>query len=59
MFRDRDQSQREQALRDFKKGKCPVLVATAVAARGLDIVGVDHVSFLWVNVSCITPKKTF
>lgn len=42
-FRDREQHQREQALYDFKSGRCPVLVATAVAARGLDIVGVDHV----------------
>jgi len=40
---DREQHQREQALYDFKSGRCPVLVATAVAARGLDIVGVDHV----------------
>lgn len=32
---DRFQSQREDALRDFKRGKMPTLVATAVAARGL------------------------
>jgi probable ATP-dependent RNA helicase DDX4 len=32
---DRMQSQREQALRDFKCGRMPTLVATAVAARGL------------------------
>jgi len=40
---DRLQREREEALRDFKTGKMPVLVATAVAARGLDIKGVAHV----------------
>ncbi|CAH1404191.1 unnamed protein product [Nezara viridula] len=37
------QSQREQALSDFKYGRMPTLVATAVAARGLDIKNVAHV----------------
>ena len=32
-----------QALEDFKTGKMPILVATAVAARGLDIPNVMHV----------------
>lgn len=32
---DRLQSQREMALADFKSGRMPILVATAVAARGL------------------------
>lgn len=32
---DRKQSQREEALQDFKKGKMKVLIATSVAARGL------------------------
>lgn len=40
---DRLQSQREQALKSFKNGQTPVLVATSVAARGLDIKGVSHV----------------
>jgi probable ATP-dependent RNA helicase DDX4 len=40
---DRLQREREQALRDFKRGSHPVLVATAVAARGLDIPNVGHV----------------
>ena len=34
---DRLQPERERALKDFKTGRNPVLVATAVAARGLDI----------------------
>ncbi|XP_006874711.1 PREDICTED: probable ATP-dependent RNA helicase DDX4 isoform X3 [Chrysochloris asiatica] len=40
---DREQREREQALGDFRSGKCPVLVATSVAARGLDIENVQHV----------------
>ena len=40
---DRAQSQREDALADFKKGVHRVLVATDVAARGLHIEGVAHV----------------
>ncbi|XP_029302236.1 putative ATP-dependent RNA helicase DDX4 [Cottoperca gobio] len=40
---DREQQEREQALADFRSGKCPVLVATSVAARGLDIPDVNHV----------------
>ncbi|ELW65682.1 Interleukin-31 receptor subunit alpha [Tupaia chinensis] len=42
-FGDREQREREQALGDFRCGKCPVLVATSVAARGLDIENVQHV----------------
>ena len=37
------QQEREEALRDFKTGKAPILVATSVAARGLDIPNVKHV----------------
>ena len=40
---DRFQSQRYEALDDFKTGKKPILVATSVAARGLDISGVGCV----------------
>merc|ERR1712241_583255 len=40
---DRLQREREEALSDFKNGTRPILVATAVAARGLDIKGVAHV----------------
>ncbi|KFD49976.1 hypothetical protein M514_09190 [Trichuris suis] len=40
---DREQMQRETALRSFKSGAANVLIATEVAARGLDIAGVDLV----------------
>eukprot|EP00303_Exanthemachrysis_gayraliae_P007370 CAMPEP_0206002428 /NCGR_PEP_ID=MMETSP1464-20131121/2726_1 /ASSEMBLY_ACC=CAM_ASM_001124 /TAXON_ID=119497 /ORGANISM="Exanthemachrysis gayraliae, Strain RCC1523" /LENGTH=550 /DNA_ID=CAMNT_0053375767 /DNA_START=57 /DNA_END=1705 /DNA_ORIENTATION=+ len=40
---DRTQAEREHALRTFKAGKTPVLVATDVAARGLDVPNVMHV----------------
>lgn len=40
---DRTQKEREDALRCFRTGICPILVATAVAARGLDIPNVKHV----------------
>lgn len=40
---DRTQMEREDALIAFKNGTCPILVATAVAARGLDIRSVMHV----------------
>ena len=40
---DRSQREREDALASFKTGRTPILVATAVAARGLDIPNVKHV----------------
>ncbi|XP_074576968.1 DEAD-box ATP-dependent RNA helicase 37-like [Curcuma longa] len=40
---DRTQQEREAALRSFKSGATPILVATDVAARGLDIPHVAHV----------------
>ncbi|KAG9386326.1 ATP-dependent RNA helicase DED1 [Pyrenophora tritici-repentis] len=40
---DRTQREREKALEMFRTGRCPILVATAVAARGLDIPNVTHV----------------
>ncbi|OGE53597.1 hypothetical protein PENARI_c007G07166 [Penicillium arizonense] len=40
---DRTQRERERALELFRNGRCPILVATAVAARGLDIPNVTHV----------------
>jgi len=40
---DRSQGQRQMALEGFKKGRYEVLVATDIAARGLDIADVSHV----------------
>ncbi len=40
---DRSQSQREAALAGFRSGRHQVLVATDVAARGLDVEGITHV----------------
>lgn len=40
---DREQRQREEALADFKRGRMKILIATSVAARGLDIKNVNHV----------------
>jgi ATP-dependent RNA helicase RhlE len=40
---DRSQAEREQALSDFKEGRATVLVATDIAARGLDIEQLPYV----------------
>ncbi len=40
---NKSQAQRERALAGFKSGDMPVLVATDIAARGIDIPGVSHV----------------
>ena len=40
---NRTQREREQALRGFRDGRFEVLVATDIAARGLDIADVSHV----------------
>ncbi|KAF9266813.1 DEAD-domain-containing protein [Marasmius fiardii PR-910] len=40
---DRTQRERETALHTFRSGRTPIMVATAVAARGLDIPNVTHV----------------
>ena len=52
---DLGQGAREQALRAFRNGKVDVLVATDVAARGIDVEGVTHV----VNYSCPEDEKTY
>jgi ATP-dependent RNA helicase RhlE len=43
MHSDRSQRERVEALEGFKSGRFDVLVATDIAARGLDIAGVSHV----------------
>ncbi|KAJ3278063.1 RNA-dependent ATPase [Borealophlyctis nickersoniae] len=40
---DLGQHQRTSALESFKSGKCPLLIATDVAARGIDIPNVEYV----------------
>jgi superfamily II DNA/RNA helicase len=43
MHGDKTQGQRERALKSFVAGKVTTLVATDVAARGLDVDGITHV----------------
>jgi superfamily II DNA/RNA helicase len=52
---DLGQGAREQAMRAFRKGKVDVLVATDVAARGIDVDDVTHV----VNYQCPEDEKTY
>ena len=52
---DLGQGAREQALRAFRNGKIDVLVATDVAARGIDVENVTHV----VNYACPEDEKTY
>ncbi len=40
---DKSQSSRQRSLENFKKGKLKVLVATDIAARGIDVDGLTHV----------------
>ena len=40
---DKSQNARQTALKRFKSGECRVLVATDIAARGIDVVGLSHV----------------
>ena len=40
---NKSQPQRERALAEFKAGEVPILVATDIAARGIDVSGVSHV----------------
>lgn len=43
MHSDRSQSEREAALRAFRSGLAPILIATGVTARGIDVQNVMHV----------------
>ncbi len=52
---DLGQGARERALRAFRNGKIDVLVATDVAARGLDVSGVTHV----INFDCPEDPDTY
>ncbi|MDE1655491.1 DEAD/DEAH box helicase [Actinotignum sanguinis] len=52
---DLGQGAREQTLRAFRKGKIDVLVATDVAARGIDVDDVTHV----INYQCPEDEKIY
>ncbi|MEI2820434.1 MAG: DEAD/DEAH box helicase [Marmoricola sp.] len=52
---DMAQAARERALKKFRDSKLKVLVATDVAARGIDITGVTHV----INYTCPEDEKTY
>jgi len=52
---DLGQGAREQALRAFRSGKVDVLVATDVAARGIDVEDITHV----INYQCPDDEKTY
>ncbi len=52
---DLGQGAREQALRAFRNNKIDVLVATDVAARGIDVEDVTHV----INFQCPEDEKTY
>ena len=52
---DLGQSAREKALNDFKSNKRDVLIATDVAARGIDVDGITHV----INYQCPEDEKTY
>jgi superfamily II DNA/RNA helicase len=52
---DLGQGAREQAMRAFRSGKVGVLIATDVAARGIDVTGVSHV----INFQCPEDEKVY
>ena len=52
---DRTQPHRTEAIEGFRSGKYKVLVATDIAARGLDIEGIEHV----VNFEVPTSKDAY
>jgi len=52
---DMAQGAREKALQRFRDGKVNTLVATDVAARGIDVAGISHV----INYTCPEDHKTY
>ena len=52
---DMAQVAREKALTRFREGKVNILVATDVAARGIDVAGITHV----INYNCPEDDKTY
>jgi len=54
MHGNKSQNQRERALAQFEDGRVDTLVATDVAARGIDVAGVTHV----INFDAPLPRRT-
>lgn len=52
---DMAQKAREKALQGFRDGEVSILVATDVAARGIDVAGITHV----INYTCPEDDKTY
>ena len=52
---DISQNQRERTLSGFRDGRFNILVATDVAARGLDVPNVDLVSLLFISFIAFPP----
>ena len=50
-----DKADRKQSMEDFRNGRAPVLIASDVAARGLDIPGVTHI----FNLDAPTLSKAY
>ena len=55
MHGNKNQSQRRRALADFERGDCDTLVATDVAARGIDVEDITHV----INFDAPEDRDTY
>jgi ATP-dependent RNA helicase RhlE len=55
MHGNKSQNQRRRALADFERGKCDTLVATDVAARGIDVDDITHV----INFDAPEDRDTY
>ena len=55
MHGNKSQNQRERALAEFGSGKVDTLVATDVAARGIDVTGISHV----INFDAPDDRETY
>jgi superfamily II DNA/RNA helicase len=53
----KDQSDRESTISDFKSNVCNVLVATSVAARGLDVKDLVRRGFIMQDIGRVVPKQ--
>ena len=48
---DKSQPERDSVLNQFRSGRTPVLVATDVAARGLDVKDIRYI-YIYIYISC-------